>query len=254
MTSPFATATAPGETGVKIQQFEGCLIVWRPRIVMNNFPTVHGLKDVTVCAVHVIAGVGQIQASPEQPIYEPEVFVFQGHLQGQLRGLLDPSGGTMAVHRLVRGVPAKQGQQPPYLLDHNVSPQDNDLAARWYAIHGQNLPALPDLPTPPAPPQAPPQQPYQQAAQPFQPQQPAYQQQPQYAPAAPQQQPYQPQQPAPQYAQQQPAAPQYQPAPPPGGYAQPPGQTAPAYPQQAPAPAPTPGPAPTGPGVGAPPY
>ncbi len=224
--NPFSNPGAPTSTQVKIADYENCLLIVRPRQIIEGITTPYGPKSATGAALHILDGRQGV--SPDTPLYEPEILIFQGFLQGQLRTKIDPSGATMVLGRLGRGQ-AKAGQTAPFII---IDPTEQDSAAamHWHQRHGQNLPALPPLIT------AQPQQVQQQAApaQTFNPQAqyapaPTYAQQYQQPPAQPQYataQPYPPAAaPAPVYPPQ--PQPQYAPAPAAAATAPPPYQGAP---------------------------
>jgi hypothetical protein len=276
--NPFTTAGSAGSL-VKIADLENCLCIFRPRAV-DTFPTKdYGPKRATVVAIHVIYSPAGLpdpanpaaprQATVDNPINYPELLIFNGPIQGQFRQHLNPDGASLIPGWIIKGAPLKAGQQPPWILNGELSPDAQALANQWHATFGATLPPLPPIPTPQPLPQAPagpagyppaPQAPYgypqQQvpAGYPQQPQAPyGYPQQP--APAVPQPQ-YAPAPAAPAYAQAPAMAPQYAPVPqapaavPQPQYAPAPGPAAPVAP---PAGAPAPQPVAAG-GVPAPPF
>jgi hypothetical protein len=104
-------------SGVKVTEFENCLLLLTPTEHREGINTSFGAADAVVTDLAVLDGrdAGQIHHG---------VLVFQKALQGQLR----PKVGTgrMVLGRLGRGV-AKPGQSAPWILG-DPTEQDKALA------------------------------------------------------------------------------------------------------------------------------
>lgn len=104
-------------TGVKISEFENCLILLTPTEHREAISTAFGDADAVVADVAVLDG-------PRAGESHPGTLIFQKALQGQLR----PKVGTgrMVLGRLGRGT-AKPGQSAPWVLG-DPTEQDKALA------------------------------------------------------------------------------------------------------------------------------
>lgn len=100
-------------TGVKITEFEGCLLLLAPTSEQKDINTSFGPADAVETTVTVLDGK---DAGTEHN----GVLIFQKALQGQLRPKIGT--GRMVLGRLGRGV-AKPGQSAPWIL---AEPTDAD--------------------------------------------------------------------------------------------------------------------------------
>lgn len=100
-------------TGVKITEFENCLLLLAPTSEQKDINTSFGPADAVETTVTVLDGK---DAGAEHN----GVLIFQKALQGQLRPKIGT--GRMVLGRLGRGV-AKPGQSAPWIL---AEPTDAD--------------------------------------------------------------------------------------------------------------------------------
>ncbi len=99
--------------GVKITDFEDCLLLVKPTGTQELENSQYNSSDVTVADITVLDG----ERAGE---FHPSSFVYQKVLQGQLRPSI--ATGRFVLGRLGRGV-AKPGQSAPWIL---ADPTDAD--------------------------------------------------------------------------------------------------------------------------------
>lgn len=99
-------------TGVKITDFEGCLLLVTPREQQEDIQTQYGPADAIRADVTVLDGEHRGEYT--------DLLIFQKQLQGQLRPKVGAERPTLG--RLGRGE-AKRGQSAPWILE---DPTDDD--------------------------------------------------------------------------------------------------------------------------------
>lgn len=97
---------APASGGVKVTDYEGCLLLFTPTGTEKEVSTAFGPADATRTDLAVLDGNDAGEA-------HTGVLVFQKALQGQLRAAVGT--GRMVLGRLGKGT-AKPGQSAPWLL------------------------------------------------------------------------------------------------------------------------------------------
>lgn len=120
-TDPFAS---PSETGPKITDYKGSLMLLTPTSHETGVTTPYGEADPVVTDMVVLDGPALEGGDPEE---FSAVYVFQGRLIGALKGKV---GKGMVLGRLGQAAPTTKGHSPSWVLE---DPTDEDrVKARAY--------------------------------------------------------------------------------------------------------------------------
>lgn len=119
MTDMFDSPSAGGG-GIKWDDLNGSLLLFKPHSVEEGIPTAFGEKSAVRADVHALDGAAKGQDFMD-------TLVFPGKLQGQIKH--NAGTGRYCLGRLGTGA-AKPGQRPPWQLA-DPTDSDKDTARAW---------------------------------------------------------------------------------------------------------------------------
>ena len=112
--------------GVRINNYEGQLLLLKPTELRENINTKIGQADAVVVEMTILDG-------DEASTTHTDVLVFGKALQGQLRGKIGT--GRMVLGRLGKGI-AKPGMDAPWVLQEPTE-ADKKLARSFLSINAE---------------------------------------------------------------------------------------------------------------------
>lgn len=120
MTDMFEAA-GTGGGGIKWDDLNGFLLLFKPHSVEEGIQTSFGEKSAVRADVFVLDG-------PKKGEEYIDTLVFPGKLQGQIKH--NAGTGKYVLGRLGQGQ-GKPGQRPPWQLSTDPTDQDKDVARAW---------------------------------------------------------------------------------------------------------------------------